>query len=452
MKITKGNMRNLSNNKAISILMIVILLALPQVLKAQKISYPEADAKTYKYYVEANWTELIKTGNKALRSGHDFYYLHLRLGIAYFEKQNYLNAATHFRKALEMNPKDAFIAESLYYSYLYAGQFDSAKRLAETLPKESQKRIGYEKPPFLSGMNIEFQSIIPQDYTADIKVGDQLEQSVAQKGNYFNLGLIHQGNKGNKIYHAYSHFRMSNRIYNSEDTDLPAVFDENIRRHQYYLQYSKHSQKNWMFSLAGHYIYTRIYANSENQSSGSGNMNNTFLYDVNNHSFAAALSIGKQIGSFQSSIKVSLAGLAEKTQMQTGFDVKWYPFGNRMLSVGSELFLWQQFQTSTNAEQSFIFKPQAGFFIGKHVFLQPSAVFGKIENYTELNAYIVNDNPNPLLRKYEVLLKINNKNEKINFFLKYEHENRENSFILNNTEQKIQYNNQSITGTILWYF
>jgi len=452
MKITKGNMWNLSNNKAISILIIVILLALPQALKAQKISYPEADAKTYKYYLEANWTELIKTGNKALRNGHDFYYLHLRLGIAYFEKQNYLNAATHFRKALEMKPENAFTAESLYYSYLYAGQFDAAKRLSETLPKESQKRIGYEKPPFISGMNIEFQSVIPQDYTANIQAGDQLGQAVAQKGNYFNLGLIHLGNKGNKIYHAYSRFSMSNRIYNSEYTDLPAVFDENTGRHQYYLQYSKHSKKNWMFSLAGHYIYTRIYAYSENQRPGPGGIANTYLYDVNNHSFVAAMSAGKQIGSFESSIKASLAGLAGQTQMQTGIDLKWFPLGNRILSVGNELFVWQQFQNNLNVQQSLIFKPHAGFFIGKHIFLQPSALFGTIENYTEMNAYIVNDNPNPLLRKYEVLVNINNKDEKINFFLKYEYENRENSYILNNTEQNIQYNNQSITGGILWYF
>jgi hypothetical protein len=434
------------------VLLLLIIIAAPQSSKAQKISYAEADAKTYKYYLEKNWSELIKTGNKALRNGHDFYYLHLRLGIAYFEKKNYLNAATHFRKAIEMSPENAFTAESLYYSYLYSGRFDAAKRLAESIPKDMQQRIGYEEPPFVSGINIEYQYLNPQDYTAEIQVGGQLEQSVAQAANYFNLGLIHQGDKGNKIFHAYSRFNITNRIYNSENINLPSVFDENIRRHQYYLQYSKVTNNNWMFNLSGHYLYTRAYATNESQRPGPGSMQNAYLYDADNHSFVAALSTGKQMGSFESSIKASLAGLNNKTQMQTGIELIWFPLGNRLLSVGSELFVWQQFQTNTNAQQSLIFKPYAGFFIGKHIFLQPSAIFGTIENYTEMNAYIVNDNPNPLQRKYEVLLNINNKDERVNFFLKYEFEKRENTYTFNNEEQKKQYNNQTITGGILWYF
>lgn len=45
------------------------------------------EQKSFQLYVEKNWNELIKFGNQALKSGIDYYYLQIRLGIAYYEEK-----------------------------------------------------------------------------------------------------------------------------------------------------------------------------------------------------------------------------------------------------------------------------------------------------------------------------------------------------------------------------
>ena len=45
--------------------------------------------ETNRLYTEANWHELIPIAKESIENGHDFYYMRMRLGIAYFEKKNY---------------------------------------------------------------------------------------------------------------------------------------------------------------------------------------------------------------------------------------------------------------------------------------------------------------------------------------------------------------------------
>ncbi|MCU0409034.1 MAG: hypothetical protein MUD02_08815, partial [Bacteroidales bacterium] len=81
---------------------IIFLLFAAQVLRAQdNTDFRYHDSLTYKLYTDKNWNELISAAKKALHDGHDYYYLRMRIGIAYYEKKQYASAATHFRKAGE---------------------------------------------------------------------------------------------------------------------------------------------------------------------------------------------------------------------------------------------------------------------------------------------------------------------------------------------------------------
>jgi tetratricopeptide (TPR) repeat protein len=75
----------------------------------QPLNYPYIEKTTYKHYLNSDWESLIKLGNKSLDKGIDFYYLQIRMGVAYFAKNNYRKAIKHLQKAYKTNPKDDFL-------------------------------------------------------------------------------------------------------------------------------------------------------------------------------------------------------------------------------------------------------------------------------------------------------------------------------------------------------
>ena len=73
------------------------------------------EQKSYQLYIDKNWNELIKFGTNAINKGYNYYYLQLRVGIAYYEKKNYALAEGYFFNALKFNTDDELLLEYIYY-------------------------------------------------------------------------------------------------------------------------------------------------------------------------------------------------------------------------------------------------------------------------------------------------------------------------------------------------
>ncbi|MEY3452181.1 MAG: hypothetical protein RL711_2009 [Bacteroidota bacterium] len=54
--------------------------------KDTSFNFVTVEAKTYAQFLGQFWDELVVTGEKALSNNIDYYYLRLRLGVAYFQK------------------------------------------------------------------------------------------------------------------------------------------------------------------------------------------------------------------------------------------------------------------------------------------------------------------------------------------------------------------------------
>ena len=100
----------------------------------QPLSLVSVDAQTYSQWQKKDWDGLIATGKQALKADIDFYYLRVRLGIAYYEKKNDHMALHHVEKAYKLQSNESYLKEYLYYSYLFAGREADAMAFAETLP------------------------------------------------------------------------------------------------------------------------------------------------------------------------------------------------------------------------------------------------------------------------------------------------------------------------------
>lgn len=73
------------------VFMMILGVGFTNELLAQQ-SLPKVDALTYQLFQQKAWDNLIKEGNKAIQNGIDYYYLRVRMGIAYYEKGNYSGA------------------------------------------------------------------------------------------------------------------------------------------------------------------------------------------------------------------------------------------------------------------------------------------------------------------------------------------------------------------------
>ena len=112
-------------------------------------NFRSVDKSTYLQYTQKNWDSLIQIGNHAVKSGIDYFYLRQRLGIAYYNKENYLKAAQQFEKALKFNSSDATAQEYLYYCYIYSNQKKEARILSSKFNTSLEDKMNFQKIIFL---------------------------------------------------------------------------------------------------------------------------------------------------------------------------------------------------------------------------------------------------------------------------------------------------------------
>ena len=62
--------------------------------------------KTYRLYTQEKWDSLILLDKQDVVLEVDYFYLRMRLGIAWYSTKNYRKASTHFEKALAFNQGD----------------------------------------------------------------------------------------------------------------------------------------------------------------------------------------------------------------------------------------------------------------------------------------------------------------------------------------------------------
>ncbi len=85
------------------------------------------DRITYQLYQDGAWSELAREGKEGLRHDLDYYYLRMRLGIAFYALEKYQGAVPHFRKALRFDPSSTAAREYLVNSLIMSGRPQAAR-------------------------------------------------------------------------------------------------------------------------------------------------------------------------------------------------------------------------------------------------------------------------------------------------------------------------------------
>ena len=316
------------------------------VLEAQiGTDYNRINQDTYRLYLESDWDSLVFVGKQALRQEVDYYYLRMRIGIAYYNKKNYRTAALHFKRAMKMNQGDPVALEYLYFARINAGQTEQASAMRARFEGELASRLPKEKGAFFRKAGAEYL-YASADHDRSLSAPDGLfslpagSQPVTLHYSNYNLTLENGIAPGFSLAHSYTYLSKYNHFYLSDG--LGTYYDLNEQRvfqHQYYLSPRFTIPSGFTFMPMVHLIsvafQTIIPAGGGGMGGGYMGGTGSTLGTLTDLDWAGGLMMVKGWGPVDVTLGATYAGLNRAQQLQGRIGLTWYPLGNLNLYAGA---------------------------------------------------------------------------------------------------------------------
>ena len=373
----------------------IFFLLLVITATAQEKYNAAVDKKTYDLYMKSDWEGLRETGATALDEGIDFYFLRMRLGISYYEDNNYMSAVPHFEKAITFNPKDSIGLEYLYYSYLFSGQESEANIIAKKFTSQLKRKTQYKKPEFFKGAYSEGGYSFNQDYSSKKNGGAKGIQDLSGTQNvfkdetYINLSLFHSIGERVSVFQGYNNIVVNSTRQFEDVTNGRNDYKSSVKQNEYYLNFGFYLGKGFNLTTALHYLSLNL----EDYEPSTSTISGFAGYTYKSNDLVGNLSLSKRLGHTELGLTTVFANLNGGKQIQNSFTFIWYPFGNLNLYNISNFTLHNnKANDSSHAVTSFIFDEKLGFKMADKLWLEAVFTSGPILNYSESNAFIIYNN------------------------------------------------------------
>ncbi len=368
---------------------IILMLTWPDIINAQhQKSLSEVDSLTYKLYQQKNWDGLIAEGNRALDQGMDYYYLRVRLGIAYYEKQNYPLAMRNFDKALGMNDTEDYVKAYLYYAYLFSGRQAEAKVLASGFPYSLRTKTNTEQWSFVENIDLAYNYTgindpsILDNFTAEIPLDRNGAQFIPRQHHYFFLGLQHHISPRLSFYHGYSNLQVSHLRYIQASNEAITESDFPSRLNQYYAAANLLVAKGLTLSGGIHFINSSYDAISQVVIGSPGRPTlRSVASRVNNNDLVAFASLYKRFDFFTLGASYYRGTVADLIQNQTDFRLIIYPLGNLNLYTTTTASYQNQDLRDGNITNRILVDQQIGAKVNGWLWTEAYGTFGEMDNF-----------------------------------------------------------------------
>jgi len=420
------------------------------------------DKSTYDYYLKKDWKNLIVYGKWGLQNGIDYYYLRMRIGVAYYEQESYRQAIAHFRKALEFNTKDVIALEYLYYAYLFSGRDTDARLIADEFPASLKNRLSLTgKPKTLSlsvsntyRWNPSYNSSV-SSFSLPLEIISDGWQLIEKNLDYFNFRFVHQLSNKITLHHGYGYLSRMRYLVILNDLSLNSFSNDRFHQYQVFLSGNFSLATNFSVGLSVHYLNLRpkIYIDP---SYGGGPPSNNYYSSVSpENNWVGYLSGNLELGLFTIHGGVGYSYLNHLNQFQKDFAFSFYPLGNLNLYSTSTLSHQSNFYQLDLYNNHFIFSQTLGFRIFDPLWMEINGSLGEISNFYSFDGTVIYNDMNPIKYKagINLILPLNNKNTV--FSILYNYMELQSRFFSQDGEpvdinNAINYNIHSITGGIKW--
>ena len=356
--------------------------------------FNRVNTETYRFYMEQKWDSLIQMGKEAFRSDVDYFYLRMRMGIAYFSGKNYRTAAQHFSAALEQNNGDPAALEYLYYSRLYAGQTEQAQHVQ----KEFKGDLALKLPPagekFFGRFGAEY---LYQGGAADHLFEDPAgfypldvagTQSTTGYFSNVTVSLVNHLAPGIVLSHAYTCLWKSSHYFSNDGQSAIYLPDQRLIQNQYYLSPRFTTRSGYTFIPMIQVLGIKqqvIYDNGQGSQGGGSPAVGT----GNETDFVTGMGFRKNLGRVDLDLGGWYGHLNSARQIQGRAGFTWFPLGNLNLYTGG--YFNSQYEVLPGGEGLTRIIPEFlfGFGISEKVWVDLNGAVGEMTNYLEGNGMIV---------------------------------------------------------------
>ena len=460
--------------------LILVLIIISTNLISQDITYDSIERSTYKLYKQEKWNELIEKGNLGLKSGIDYYYLRMRLGIAYLEKSNFRMAAGEFENALRFNNNDKIAWQYFGSALKNSNQNNRFLSLSSEVPKNLLPSLYPERRRILE--MIYFESGISLTDNFDENAFNNLMgqndiygyQNMYGNNFYAHLGTQWRLNNSLSAYVGYSYMNIEKRQrfqYTTYDAVVDSVVHESWGYSKYYSFPLKEHNKQYDYSITQNELYANltytasngiqiipafhwIHVSSSPMSSfySTESTSDTAYYlnasdtaymfsyespvysfaeeDLTSSDYAVSLYLSKPFNYFDLGIETAVVGLNKLNFLEAKMSLTYYPLGNL------NLYFLAQIRGSYTANklsydednEKIIYHGLAGIRATKWLWIEALGTFGNLSGTTESNAFVVYNNTDNIKYRFgsNLILLLG---KRIELSLRFQHISKEGRYI-----------------------
>jgi tetratricopeptide (TPR) repeat protein len=443
--------------KKLMIILFVLIGQCVQLNAQQGINLLSVDKQTYEAWLKQDWDKLILLSTDALHAGIDFYYLRVRLGIAYYAKGNYHAALPHFEEAYRQNQQEDFLKESLYYTYVYTDRWGEANTLSATFSPTLKQKTNTGKKPFVNRFELAYgyqglaDHTIIDTYRTDADPLQNAFQYIPIRIQSVWLGLQHPVSNRFQFYHAFTGLSVDHFRYVQQDgqatTDNPYHTDV----WQYYASGNWSLTKNLNLVFGGQLITVLYPVTTTIVRQGRTFLLTETYSDVDYLAFATLyqkFSYGLVGGGF------TYGTVNNARQYQTDLKLTLFPLGNKNLYATTTGTHQRQESVYGTQVNRWIVDQTLGFKLTSRLWLEGYATLGDMENLIMNDGLIVYNRMDVIKNRYGARLFVF-PSAHWGIQLQYGYMNSTSSFIDSTTGTKqspLHYGQHSISGLVTWKF
>ncbi len=439
-------------------IVLLMLVACSLSLSAQGIDTRTVDQETYRAWQDGQWKSLIGTGRKAMKAGIDFYYLRVRMGVAWYRLGNYHMAVRYLEKARKMNPEDNETNELLYYALLFSGLDDEAAILAKEFPAELKKKTGADHKPKVSSLRLVFNTAFPsgQDEPDNYIPPSDTQMNGIQytgKERYIAaLHLTHRLSPRSVLTHGYTYTNQNHFVFGRNDSTEKTIADYRTVLHQYYLNLSLRVARRWEMNGGIHYTMIRFPFIWQNTPVGRGR-NAPSSHGVD-HNLSGWMSVYRYFPYVHAGTTIYYSELNQTHPLQADVHINVFPLGNKnlyLLNDVSALWLFEE----NESENLWGWRVTAGGRLARWCWAEGGAGFGNRRNFLSDGGMVVHNSTDRILQSFDANL-LFFPSSRIRLSISYSYSLMRSDFVpvqyYDNTYNKIIYSLHSISGGLKWNF
>jgi tetratricopeptide (TPR) repeat protein len=434
------------------VILAVIFTVTHSHLKAQEsIDFKNADSLTYHFYETGNWQELIESGKSAIHQGLDYYFLRMRIGIAYFELGRYRAAGVHFEKALEFYSNDKVAMQYLQKSYNWGGMETESVALAHRF--SFLKKDGVE-PVFIRGFSVFGGAAVSGSSTqlknTDLDGEANIYGEINANGNmyYGHAGITVAPLQHLRLYLGYTRLKLekNQRIVMEGADSMNNRY--NLIQHQFHANLPLRIAKGWQIIPA----FTILNFRDKPLIIGYDTVNYEYLIrqvDTTITNYIVSLKLLKSMPYYDVGAMAGNSNLNNKDQWQGTFILNLYPFANL------DLYSYSRISTLKAPEEyRWHFRQTLGGKVLPKLWLQGSYQWGDLTNAYDENGLLVFNTSAEISSRLSAAAFILI-TEKLTLQLEYTFTKQQDTyieFIDYNTfiMQPVNYNNHNFMGGLTW--